>query len=136
MKKYLKLFCICGVIGWCIEIFFTSLHALQKHNFTLTGNTSLLMFPIYGMAVLLCPFHKLLKNTSSLIRGIFYAFGIFLVEYFSGIFLMHRNCCPWNYQRSRWNIRSVIRLDYFPLWVIVGLLYEKILSHLEKVVSN
>jgi len=68
MKKYAKLFCICGVIGWCIEILFTAFHAFQKHNFTLKGSTSLFMFPIYGMAVCLCPLHKALHKYSLLFR--------------------------------------------------------------------
>ncbi|MDD2973414.1 MAG: hypothetical protein PHE02_14945 [Lachnospiraceae bacterium] len=132
MKKYIKLFAVCGVVGWCMEILFTSLHALQRHNFTLTGSTSLFMFPIYGMAVLLCPLHKCLKHCSLLFRGFCYACGIFFVEYLSGSFLMRHHCCPWNYERSPWNIRSVIRLDFFPYWFAAGILYEKILSHLEQ----
>ncbi|MDD3205168.1 MAG: hypothetical protein PHS74_05460 [Lachnospiraceae bacterium] len=112
-----------------MEILFTAFHSLRKHNYSLTGNTSLFMFPIYGMAVLLAPISRLLQRYCLFFRGIIYACGIFIIEYVTGTFLMHRNCCPWNYQRSRWNIHSVVRLDYFPFWILAGILYEKILHY-------
>ncbi len=130
MKTLLKHFLICGVVGWCLEIIFTALRSLQRHDFSLRGNTSLWMFPIYGMAVILGPISNVLQKRSCFMRGVSYALSIFTIEYISGRFLMKKKCCPWNYNSSRWNYKNVIRIDYFPFWVLTGLLYERILSAL------
>lgn len=130
MKTLFKHFCICGVVGWCLEIIFTALHSLQRHEFSLRGNTSIWMFPIYGMAVILGPISNKLRKKSCFMRGVLYALSIFTIEYISGCFLMKRKCCPWNYTFSKWNYKNVIRIDYFPFWILTGLLYEHTLSAL------
>lgn len=94
----------------------------------LLGQTSLWMFPIYGSACLLNPIIKGLKNMPLYLRGSIYSLCIFLGEYLTGRFLDNRKLCPWNYERSRWHIHKVIRLDYFPNWFLAGLLFEKLLS--------
>ena len=53
---------------------------------------------------------------------------IFSVEYTTGSLLAKHQLCPWDYQRSRWNIRRYIRLDYAPLWFGAGLLFERLLT--------
>lgn len=92
------------------------------------GQTSLWMFPIYGSACLLNPMFKLLKNFSFVVRGSVYAICIFIGEYITGRFLDKRKLCPWNYERARWHIQKVVRLDYFPNWFLAGLLFEHLLS--------
>lgn len=128
MKKFGKNFLKCGLTGWCLEILFTALHSLQKRELTLKGTTSLWMFPIYGSASFLTPLFLLLKRLPVLLRGSIYAVLIFAGEYLSGSFLTVRKLCPWNYGRSRWHIREVIRLDYFPNWLLAGLLFERLLT--------
>lgn len=125
---FIKNFLKCGLAGWCLEILFTALGALQRRDMKLTGETSLWMFPIYGSACLLTPLFRLLKKFPFYIRGSVYSLCIFLGEFVSGSFLTKHKLCPWTYERSRWNIKKVIRLDYFPNWFITGLLYEKLLS--------
>lgn len=51
---------------------------------------------------------------------------IFSAEYISGKFLRAKNLCPWDYSHAKWNINKVIRLDYAPLWFLVGLFFEQI----------
>ncbi len=63
-----------------------------------------------------------------MIRGGVYTIGIFLTEYSLGTLLKKYKACPWDYSKSKYNFRGVIRLDYAPLWFIVGLLFEKILK--------
>lgn len=128
MKTLLKNFFKCGLLGWCLEIIFTALDSFRKRDMRLFGRTSLWMFPIYGSVSFLAPIFKLLKNLPFFLRGSIYAFCIFAGEYFSGRFLYDRKLCPWNYERSRWHIGKVIRLDYFPNWFLAGLLFEHILS--------
>ena len=127
MKKICSDFLRCGLAGWCMEILFTALHSLRRRNMRLTGTTSLWMFPIYGMACLLTPLCRLLKNRSVLFRGTAYMLLIFSAEYCAGRSLQKRELCPWNYRRSRLRIKNIIRLDYAPFWFLAGLLFERIL---------
>lgn len=124
----IKNFFTCGIVGWCLEILFTAWHSLKRQDYKLMGNTSLWMFPIYGMAALLSPLSIFLKKKPVFFRGCVYTLFIFLTEFVSGKFLKKRGVCPWNYDHSKYNIDGVIRLDYAPLWFCTGLLYEFILK--------
>lgn len=124
--KFITSFLHCGLCGWCFEIIFTALGSLRNRDFTLKGQTSLWMFPIYGSAAFLAPISRLLRHKSLLQRGLTYMSLIFSAEYISGKFLCKRDLCPWNYGRSKWNIGKVIRLDYAPLWFLVGLFFEQL----------
>lgn len=117
----------CGAIGLFFEIFWTGITNFSTHDKKLRGTTSLLMFPIYGMAFLIKPVYRLIHNLNFFIRGVFYTICIYTTEFFSGAFLKRHNCCPWDYSHAKSNIKGLIRLDYAPLWFIVGLIYEKIL---------
>lgn len=119
----------CGLTGWCLEITFTALSSLRRRNLRLTGTTSLWMFPIYGCAAFLHPLFKLMRKGPLFLRGLTYMTLIFSVEFLSGRFLRRRKLCPWNYERSRYNIGKVIRLDYAPFWFSAGLLFEHMLCH-------
>jgi uncharacterized membrane protein len=126
MKQPLfKNFCRCGIAGWCLEIIFTG---ITRHEKSLKCETSLLMFPIYGLASLIAPLGRLLKNRSVMFRGSCYTCVIFLTEYVTGKFLRLFGRCPWDYSNAPLNIDGVIRLDYAPLWFGTGLLYEKLLK--------
>ena len=124
----IKKFFTCGIVGWCLEILYTAWYALKRQDYRLKGNTSLWMFPIYGLAALLSPLSSLLKKKPLFLRGCIYTFFIFLTEFVTGKFLKKRGVCPWNYEGSKYNIEGVIRLDYAPLWFVTGLLYEFILK--------
>lgn len=122
----------CGLIGWCMEIVFTSLHSLGKRDFKLKGNTSIWMFPIYGTAAVIAPIGRLLKGVNVWIRGLTYMSLIFSMEFLSGKFLTKRGICPWDYSKSPFQIQKVIRLDYAPLWFLAGLYYEHTLLKKQK----
>lgn len=124
-------FIICGTVGWCMEIVFTALHSFQKREFTLIGRTSIWMFPIYGAACLLTPVCRLLKGKNPVLRGSIYTCCIFAGEFLSGCFLKKHHACPWDYSKSKYNLKGVIRFDYAPLWFGAGLLFEKILRKSE-----
>ena len=122
-----KKFLICGLTGWCLEILFTALGSFRRRELKLMGHTSLWMFPIYGMAVLLQPVYFIIKKLPALLRGIIYSTCFFSVEFLSGSFLKKRGICPWDYSEAKSNVGGVIRLDYMPFWMAAGLLFEKIL---------
>ena len=128
MKNFSKNFLLCGIIGWCTEIIFTSLQSIRNHDLRLLGVTSLWMFPIYGLASLLVIPYRFVKNFSFPSRGTVYTFFIFFGEFFSGRLLTKIHACPWNYEHSPLNVKNVIRLDYAPLWFLFGLFLEKILK--------
>ncbi|MBQ3583993.1 MAG: hypothetical protein IJA27_04700 [Lachnospiraceae bacterium] len=128
IKKCELDFLKCGITGWCLEVLWTGLGNLRHHDRKLTSNTSLLMFPIYGLAFLIRPIYAVIKNKNFMFRGSLYATFIFLAEYVSGSFLKKHDMCPWDYSKSKYNINGLIRLDYAPAWFSVGLLYEKMLK--------
>lgn len=132
IKKIVKSFLQCGFLGWSLEILFTALGSLRRRELRLDGHTSLWMFPIYGSMCILTPLFKLLKKIPVVFRGTIYALCIFTGEYLTGSLLTRHGLCPWNYERSRWNIRRVVRLDYFPNWFLAGLLFERLLTPDEK----
>lgn len=133
MKKMVSQFCkdflICGATGWCMEIIFTGLNQLRRRDMSMTGQSSLLMFPIYGMAALIRPLSRLFQRKPFWVRGCIYTGIIFLGEFLSGSYLKKRGNCPWDYTRSHYHIRSIIRLDYAPYWFLAGLFFEQILRH-------
>ena len=131
MKKLCKDFIKCGTIGWCMEILVTSFDSFRKKDATLTGHTSLFMFPIYGAAVFLRPLFILMSGFHRFVRGIIYMLCIFSGEYISGRFLRKKGCCPWKYDHSGWNVHGVVRLDYAPAWFLLGLLFEWVTMHAE-----
>ena len=80
-------FFICGLAGWCMEIVFTSFGTFLHGDPRLLGQTSLWMFPIYGMAALIDPIYEKIKYWPFLLRGCFYATSIMLGEFLSGSLL-------------------------------------------------
>ena len=127
MKYMKKRFVLCGILGWCMEIVFTSARCLVTKDSRLMGHTSLWLFPIYGLAGCIYPLSRVLKHFPVWLRGALYSGCILSVEYASGMILKHFSCCPWNYEGAKYNINGVIRLDYAPFWAAAGLIFEKIL---------
>lgn len=132
MKNFLHNFIHCGLLGWCLEILFTAFHSFRRRDFKLSGITSVWMFPIYGMAAFLAPVSRLLKGRNFIFRGFVYTGIIFVGEFLSGTWLRQKGLCPWNYEKSRWNVGKVIRLDYTPCWFISGLLFERLLTESDR----
>lgn len=127
-QKFIHDFILCGVMGWCMEILFTSLKSLHRRDLSLKGNSSLWMFPIYGCAALLTPLFKLLKNSPVIVRGLTYMGVIFSGEYITGTLLSRRSICPWDYCRHKFHINGVVRLDFAPNWFAAGLFFEWLLT--------
>ena len=78
LLKFLKNFLLCGALGGCMECFWTGMDAIRRHkDKTLRCQTSVWMFPIYGMAALFAPISRLLAGVPTVIRGILYTMLIF-----------------------------------------------------------
>ena len=136
LKRFLFHFFLCGVTGWCLEVIFTSTESILAHDWRLMGQTSLLMFPIYGCGAVLAPIGRLvdrwigdgpLSPGDWIIRhGLLYMVLIFTAEYLSGAFLQSKGICPWDYTEYQTSVNGLIRLDFAPLWFLAGLLFERI----------
>lgn len=125
MKNFIK----CGVIGWCAEILFTSLGSLISRDWRLLASTSLWMFPIYGLAAYIPWLYNHIRRLPAFIRGIIYTLCIYVVELVSGLILTFFHVCPWDYSDAFLNYKGIIRLDYAPLWFLLGLFYERFLTN-------
>ena len=101
-------FFICGLAGWCMEIVFTSFGTFLHGDPRLLGQTSLWMFPIYGMAALIDPIYEKIKYWPFLLRGCFYATSIMLGEFLSGSLLRFLGVCPWDYRNRKTGLFSVL----------------------------
>ena len=121
-------FFLCGTIGLCMEVVWTGLHSILQRDFRCMGQSSILMFPIYGMASVIGPLSHRLSRTPRAIRGLIYTAGIFTTEFFTGSILLLLQICPWDYSGMPFNFQGLIRLDYAPLWFAAGLFFEKLLS--------
>lgn len=129
-------FIIYGLLGWCIEIFWTGISSLLKGDVKLTGQTYIWMFFIYGSAVFFEPLLKSIGHLNIIFRGGLYTVLIFSIEYFTGWILKKiLGECPWNYSNCKFSFKGLIRLDYAPAWFIAGLLFEKVHFGLEKISS-
>ena len=124
-------FVVYGLLGWDMEIVWTATREKIKGiqtGWRLQGTTYLWMFLIYGGALLLLlePVHNALRDWPWPLRGLIYVAGIFTVEYATG-WLLRRltGACPWDYTgHSRWSVHGLIRLDYAPAWLVMGLAAE------------
>ena len=125
-------FVLYGLGGWCSEIIFTSIRDRVRgrvNYWKLRGTTYLWMFPIYGLiAILYEPVHDTIRAWAWPLRGVIYMLGFFAIEYLTGWLLKRiTGSCPWDY--SKWSLYSIhgyIRLDYAPIWFLLGLGLEPI----------
>jgi uncharacterized membrane protein len=124
----IRRFFVYGFVGLIMEVLWTGFLSFLRGDYALECRTSLLMFPVYAMAVMLEPlFVHLLKSGIHIIaRGCIYAMLIFFAEYTTGGIYTLLGICPWNYTGARFGINGLIRLDYAFLWVFAGLFFERL----------
>ena len=109
-----------------MEVLWTGLGALFNKNYKLSSKTSLWMFFIYGMVIVLEPIFRLVSPLNFLLRGLLYASFILLGEFITGTLLKRADVCPWDYSHTRFHVRGVVRFDYLPAWAVAGLVFEQI----------
>jgi uncharacterized membrane protein len=135
-----KRFIIYGLLGLCAEVLWNGFGAMLKGDMLLRGTTCIWMFPIYGLAVFLEPVHYRIKHLPLIVRGGIYMVLIFAVELISGLMLRwFLGVCPWNYVDEPLSIYGIITLSYAPVWIVVGIMFEKIhdaIIHIESSVKG
>ena len=115
-------FLMFGILGIFAEVAFTGLAAaVTKRDRSLTGESSLLMLPIYGLIAVLFPLIAIHLGTFPWWgRGLVYMLAFFVVEYLTGLGLTRLGVCPWKYS-SKYAINGLISLPYAPVWFLAGL---------------
>ena len=128
-----KKFLIFGVLGWCAEILWTGFCSLLSGDSALTAKTYLWMFPIYGLGALAEPLFLAFRKYCPLWQRCgFYVLCIFTVEFLTGALLqLMTGACPWDYGDRMFSVMGFIRLDYAPLWAILGFFFEEVCVLLE-----
>lgn len=121
-------FLIYGLLGWGLEVFWTGLGSAIRGDVRLTAGTYLWMFPIYGSAIYLESVHDRIRDRPWYIRGVIWVLLIWIIEYVSGgLIRLVTGVSPWDYSNStRWQLHGLIRFDMAPLWLITGLLFERV----------
>ena len=125
-------FFICGLAGWCMEIVFTSFGTFYTEIPVFWGKPLCGCSPSMVWQLSLIQYMKKIKYWPFLLRGCFYATSIMLGEFLSGSLLRFLGVCPWDYSGTPYNIAGIVRLDYFPFWVVAGLAFEVLLRFLDE----
>lgn len=122
LRKYI----IYGLLGICLEVFWTGSKSLVNADYTMEGRTYIWMFFIYGLAVFLEPIHNKIRGQNLILRGIIYMVLIYIAEFITGWVLRELiGVCPWNYVGNG-SINGLITLSFAPLWFALGLFLEKV----------
>ena len=118
-----------GVFGLTVELCFTAIRDLiQKKEYSLTGHTSLLMFPVYSLGLTYgFDFIEWLIQRD-VIRYLSYPLWIWAVELIIGIPAVYYGVRLWNYNYlpKGFHWRGIISFAHYPLWAGFGVMVELI----------
>ena len=82
------------------------------------------MFFIYGVmfSIVFPMVHDAVGEQNWILRGVVYGVICHATEYITGWALkLSTGTCPWDYSSdSKWSVQGVIRVDYFPFFMILG----------------
>ena len=126
--------------GIAVEVIFTAAMSVvnqaplcDKPLIALAGHSYVWMALIYGLIpVLGVLFYNRVKDWRIWFRLPLYVVIIYIVEFTSGYLLqVITGRCPW-YYTSGINIMGLIRLDYFPAWLLFVWLVERLYLFMDK----
>lgn len=122
-------FLICGLTGWCMEILFTSARLPRKTRRPSDRSDLPVDVPHLRYGCLyrsgLC---KNQKAAGTSARHHLYS-GYFFIRVLKRFSLKAASFLPLGLQQRQGKCQRLIRLDYAPLWLGAGLLFERILVH-------
>lgn len=124
-------FMLFGAVGLITEVTFTSLKRLFTDRvYELKGETSLWMFPIYGLIAFIFPLISFrIGSLPWFIRGTIYMLVFYIIEYATGMILRKMKVCPWNYP-PKYSLNGLIYFPYAPFWFAAGLGVERIYPYI------
>ena len=137
MKKnnVLYKYIVYGLLGICLEVFFSGIVSIVNRNPIMEASTSLWMFFIYGLAVFLEPIHDKIRNQNIIARGLIYMLLIYYVELLTGSLVKNLiGQSPWYYPYNA-TLYGIITLYFAPIWFALGLIYEKVHDYLDSISS-
>jgi hypothetical protein len=120
--------------GVTAEVFFTAAMSVvnqsplcNKPIIALAGTSYIWMAFIYGLIPILgILFHPMAHPLPVWVRLPLYVIIIYIIEFTSGYVLQCiTGHCPWHYTTGL-NIMGLVRLDYFPVWLLFAWLVERI----------
>ena len=123
-------------VGLGLEVIGTAAIDFRKdEEGQLVGYSSVWYIPFYALGpfLLFHVFHRALFALPFYVRGPLYALVFWAVEYCGmGLLRLMRGKSPSedSYYRSRWNVHGLIRLDFGPLLIVLGFVFEWVFRHL------
>lgn len=123
------LFFVYSFLGWIIEILFRS---FKNKGFINPGFLSGPLLPIYGFnAIILILIYSNISDQPLIVRCAVYFVMISLMEYITGeILVLFFKKRYWDYSESKFNIRGHVCLKFSLIWVVLALIFEKIVFSL------
>lgn len=129
---FMMVFFVC--LGITTEVFFTAFSALlsgetvqNKPTLALAGYSYVWMALVYGTIPLFGHyFYPKASQIPVYYRYPLYVAIIYAVEFTSGYILRATTgACPWEYTTG-WHIMGLVRLDYFPAWLVFVAMVERL----------
>ena len=114
------------MIGVSIELVFNAIRTtlMKKGDLSLKGIVSLWMIPIYGFGLTYgFDFIRCVSPESYLIRWLTYPLWVWAVEIIIGLPTKNK---LWDYSDMKYNWRGVINFQYYPAWLLFGILIERL----------
>ena len=133
----LSKFLVFGFLGLFIQLSYNALKSLViNKNWSLVGEVSLWMIPLYGLIVFVYPYTYFKVSSYGIVmRGIAYMLVFFIVQFVIGWILNRFRACPWQYNGKLAVAGGIIDFSYAPIWFAAGLLIEKINPFVSKIAS-
>ncbi|XGW12021.1 hypothetical protein V3C99_013026 [Haemonchus contortus] len=108
-----------GLLGFAAEVCFTATwEAVEHGNRKLIGVTSMYIFFVYGLSILLLEkLYLILKDIIPLpLRAAIYVLVCYCWEFSTGLFLKRWDACPWDYESYfHYHFMGLITFEYIPV---------------------
>lgn len=120
-------FVIFGLLGIAAAIVVSAAKkTIASRRLELGGETSLVLFPFFGLIIFLYPLVAVRVSTLPWYgRGAVYALAFFVAQYVIGLLLTKMNRCPWSYS-GKGSLGGLVQISDAPLWFASGLAVEHV----------
>lgn len=135
---FMMIFFAC--LGVTTEVIFTGITDAINNTplcgspvMALAGKSYVWMIFIYAAIPLLGHYlHHHVEKYHVILRLLFYVALVYAIEFTSGLLLQKiTGRCPWQYTEG-WHVMGLIRLDYFPAWLLFCWILERLYLFINK----